>query len=286
MYSVYNNQATRDHIKPLTNANNIHKQSIKSNVECLETRLKTLDIIECQDNTYSWIYQCCLVLINNRATSLYWQLPDNIYYDLLDIGLIILSEGAKANYYMPCKNMMIPCIYFLNKILNIFTRAHNFELDFVNNLQQYITNTLATHDKPLMINGLIVLYTNIKKLEQITGTQYKDTPGSFKWCLTKMLDSLCSGSFMLEVLPSSVLSAGLLGGKELLTEPVLDMLEFQELFQHINLWQDNNTIHSTYPDNNLGQEDSTEIQQAENDSVYMLEDVEPDENELLDDDWS
>lgn len=293
MYSVYNNQATRDHIKPLINANNIHKQTVKHTILRLEESIRSLDVVYSVDNIYSWVYRVCLVLIDNRATGLYWQLPADTYTDLLDIGLTLLNMGSVSRYYMNSKNKVIACAYFLNHVLNIVSLAHNFELELVNDLQQYLTGIVSNNDSN--IKGLIVLYTNIKKLDLLTGTQYKDTPGALKWCLDKLLISSQNSDLLLEVLPSFILSTGLSSCKDLSTEPDLDMLEFKNVFRHI--WPDNNQMDSSANTIIPGQDYYNERhQQVENESAYymLLDDLDPveeevDENSLaarVEDDWS
>jgi hypothetical protein len=251
-----------------------------------------MDVVYNADNIYSWVYQVCLVLINNRSAILYWQLPDDTYTDLLDIGLTLLDMGLVTRYYMNSKNKVIVCTYFLNSVLNILRQAPNFELELANNLQQYLTELVFNNDSN--VKGLLVLYTNIKKMDQLTGTQYKDTPGALKWCLDKLLISSQNEDLLLEVLPSSVLSMGLSACKELLMDPDLDMLEFKKEFRYI--WPNNNLLDSAANNIIPGQDTYNDLQQDENESAYniLLDYLDPveeevDENGLVagvEDDWN
>lgn len=194
-----------DLLNTVKRVNNIHRVTIRQHIQDLENALVSSSVynparFHNPADIFTWLALIVFTLIhaqNNNNVRYFNKLGNDEYMYILECSKLVADLNASSEHNV------IACIYLVNSLLPWVSKLLDNKL--VLDVQDYISGLL---DENSIISGLLVFYTNIRKLEFLTNTAYTGQYKSIYRCLYK-LQCESTVDIVLEELSSNKLLAGL-----------------------------------------------------------------------------
>ena len=195
-----------DLLNTVKRINNIHRVTIRQHIQDLENSLLSSSgyysaRLHNPANIFAWLALIVFTLIhaqNNNNVRYFNKLGNDDYMYILECSKLVANLNVRAEHNV------IACIYLVNSLLPRVSKL--LDNKQILDAQDYISGILNENN---IVSGLMVFYTNIRKLEFLTNTAYTGQYKSIYWCLYKLQAESAPADIMLEEISSNKLLAGL-----------------------------------------------------------------------------